>query len=32
MVGETAARNVVIITTHHAKDLESLGPTVLTLK
>ncbi|MEO8063949.1 MAG: ATP-binding cassette domain-containing protein [Pseudomonadota bacterium] len=32
MVGEIAARNVVVITTHHAKDLESLAPNVLTLK
>jgi ABC-type multidrug transport system ATPase subunit len=32
MVGELATRNVVIITTHHAKDLESLAPGVLTLK
>lgn len=32
MVGEIAARNVVVITTHHAKDLEALAPSVLTLK
>jgi ABC-type multidrug transport system ATPase subunit len=32
MVRELAARNVVVITTHHAKDLESLAPDVLILK
>jgi ABC-type multidrug transport system ATPase subunit len=32
MVREIATRNVVIITTHHAKDLEALAPSVLTLK
>ncbi len=32
MIGEIAARNVVVITTHHAKDLDSLAPSVLTLK
>jgi len=31
MIGEIAARKVVIITTHHAKDLESLAPRVLSL-
>jgi len=32
MVREIATRNVVVITTHHAKDLESLAPAVLTLE
>jgi ABC-type multidrug transport system ATPase subunit len=32
MAGEIATRSIVLITTHHAKDLESLAPSVLTLK
>jgi ABC-type multidrug transport system ATPase subunit len=31
MAGEIATRSIVIITTHHAKDLESLAPSVVAL-